>query len=191
MLTPSEQQIVRDAAHAQRAFWRLLSCVSDDPRHKLELLDYRVRVDAELRGDRPPAPAADHSTPIDEAVRLELEALAPAVRTRLVLRRAAHKLAVSCAPARLTLSYTAAARQQLRAVVTESATTSALTQHELSRAIGVSETTLYRHLRGETMSRERRDWYHRLERIVREGSLIHVIVRAIAPTEKRLTAGAR
>jgi hypothetical protein len=187
MLTLKEQRIIRRAARAQRAFWQLLAETSTDPRRKLAMFDYRVAVDAELRGERRRPPAYDLSTPLDEAVRLELDAIAPEIRTRLVLQRASKMLATSCGPTQLKLSYTAAARQQLRVVVREST----MTQRELAAAIGVSETTLFRHLRGETMSRERRDWYHRLERIVREGSLIHVIVRAITPErlQKGLIAG--
>lgn len=181
LLTNREERIIRRAARAERAYWQMLA-TSDDQRRRMAMMQRRMELDAELRGDTKPLPPADLSTSLEVAVNRELLALKPAVETQLILQRKARRLASSCGPTQLTLSATGEVRRKLRAMVHASQ----LSPREIASALGLADRTIERHMQvGHKMSRERRSWYDRLESIDVDGSMIHIVVRRVAPTRKR------
>lgn len=180
LLVPKEERIIRRAARAQHAFWQMVH-TSDDQRRRLAMMDRHNVLTNELQGKAPlPPRPPDLSQPLDVAVRHELVAITPAVRRQLVASRQTRRLAVDCGPAQIHLSVTASARRQLRAIVQASQ----LSIREIALALGVADRTLERHCAGETMSRERRDWYGRLLRIDVEDREVHIVTRRVGMTRK-------
>lgn len=179
LLLPKEERVIRRAARAQHAYWQMVHS-SDDQRRRLAMMDRHNAITAELQGRQPPARPPDLSEPLEAAVRHELVAITPAVRQQLIVSRQTRRLAVDCGPAQISLSVTASARRQLREIVQSSH----LSIREIALALGVATRTLERHCAGETMSRERRDWYRRLIRVEVNGPEVHVVTRRPPPTRK-------
>jgi hypothetical protein len=179
-LSDRELRTIRRAARAEHAYFAMLRG-SDDQRRRIAMMQYRVDVDAELRGDVSTAPVSDLSVPLEVAVERELVAMTPRVRMELVMRRQTRRLASDCGPVQLAVSANGSARRKLRMIRRQSQ----LCMREIAQALGIAERTLERHVGGEKINGERRQWYAQLESIDVEGDYYRILVRRCAPTRKR------
>lgn len=178
MLTPAEERIVTRAARAQHRYWQLVrSRGEDDSRRRQALMLRYIAVQNELqaaaRGPQVLEGPPDLSLTLEQAVRLELERIKPAVRFGVAARRDRRRLAVGCGPVQLARSHASSVRQHLRRIVFQSP----LSIREAAAAIGFSSSTLERHLAGDAIGQTRREWYHRLEAIETDGPFARLIVR--------------
>ncbi len=199
MLASHAEHIIRRAAAAERAYWQLVAGASDDPRYKLALIDRRIAVDRELRGEPKPqlAPLNFAAAPLELLVDRELEEIRPAVTARISFRRAAQRLARRCGPVQLELSYMARTRQKLRQLLEGSR----LNIREFADAIGVDDSTIERHLNGERPNRLRAQWYNRIREVYVDAQGVHLVMdpparirqhlRDVAKTRERALAKKR
>lgn len=183
MLTEREDRIIRRAARAQQAYFQLITARSDDARYRLALMDRRVDVDRELRGQPAHLDAGpvDCWISLDEATHREIKIRYPKIRAEVALERERRRLAVNCGRTQLELSFGARVRRKLRRVIWRSN----LSIREVAIALGLAPSTLERHLAGERPSCARRDWYDRVESIAVVDDRILISVRYTSPTFKR------
>lgn len=175
MVGSTQAEIIREAAAAQRRYLELIRDAGENPRYRLELIDCRVRADAELRGEFPPrlAPPIDMNLSVRENVDIQLEAMRPRLELEVIRRRATRRLG-GCGLAQLELSYVCRVRKHLRQLISSSG----LTQAEFASAIGVAARTLERWLAGVKISRERKLWIMRLESVtIGEAGRVIITVR--------------
>lgn len=166
-------QVVRNAAIAQRAYMQLVSAAAENPRFRLALIDARVMVDQELRGEpRRPPPPPNILEPIETAVDRELEQLRPDVEYRVARWRAVRRLA-GCGYVQLSLSYAAEMRRRLRRFIRDAD----LTIAEFAEIVGLDETTLHDHLGDGKILRTRASWYRRLMSIAVNKNTVVITLR--------------
>jgi hypothetical protein len=183
VLTPSEERIVRRAARAERAYWKLFKARADDARHRMALIDRRISIDRELRGElahQPPVEPVDTWVPLRVAVRREIARRYAGIESDVALERERRRLAVDCGYTQLSLSFTARVRRKLRRVIWSSG----LAIREVAEAMGVAPSTLERHLAGERPCAARCAWYDRVESIGIEQNHILILLRAGPPARK-------
>lgn len=177
---PDAERIIRAAATAARAYHELIQGAAENPRFRLALIDARVMVDQELRGETPfPPPAPNIMEPIGLAVDRELEAMRPDVEFRVASWRAVRRLA-GCGYVQLALSTAAEMRRRLRRFIKESE----LTIAEFAELVGIDETTIHDHLGGGKIPRSREIWYKRLMSIAVRRETITITLRRHARGSK-------
>jgi len=186
VLTPNDERIVRRAAKAQRAYFKLFDERRDDARYRLALIDRRIAIDAELRGEShsiiPIGEPVDTWIPLHVAVKREIARRYKLIETEVAMERERRRLAVDCGYTQLRLSFSARVRRRLREVIW----TSGLSIREVAEALGVACSTLERHLAGERPSAARCAWYDRVVSIgVEQETFISILVRRGPSTRKK------
>ncbi len=181
MIDPHLEHIIRTAATSQRAFWDLVRSAAENPPFRLQLIDRRVTIDAELQGRRVSLPPPNVFEPIAIAVDRELEALRPAMTIQVAQARALRRLS-GCGYVQLSLSTRAHMRRQLKRLITDSG----LTVQQFAQAIGVDQSTLYDHLAGTKIPAARRAWYRAIAKIIVRRDTVTLVVRRppAGPREK-------
>jgi hypothetical protein len=173
MISPDAERIIRDAAVAQRAFTQLIAAAAENPRFRLELIDQRVMIDQELRGESRQAPPAPNiMEPIGTAVDRELERMRPEAITRVIAWRASRRLG-GCGYVQLSLSYAAEMRRRLRRFIKDSS----LTIAEFAEISGQDETTVHDHLGAGKIPRTRAAWYRAILSIAVNNKTVVITLR--------------
>lgn len=172
MIPTDAEQIIRAAATSSRAFWQLVTSAAENPPFRLQLLDARVTIDAELRGETVTLPPPNILEPIATAVDRELEAMRPAMTIRVAQARAFRRLS-GCGYVQLSLSDRAHMRRELRRLIKDSG----LTAIEFARAIGITNRALSDHLNGKKIPASRRTWYRSIETILVRRRTITIVLK--------------
>lgn len=176
-----EEEVIRRAAVADRAFHDLVAGVADDAGRARAMCEFRARVARELDPKRPAeSKPVELWEPLDVAVDRELEARRPAITIEMANLRRRRRIASQCGPVQIQLSPRASLRAKLFALVRSSP----LSVRELANVFGIEEVTLHNHLRGKTIAQKRQSWYNMLEAVEVVDGLVYIVLR-YRPTRKR------
>jgi hypothetical protein len=183
-LSPKQERVIRRAARAERRYWNLVKRLDDDPAARRAVLESRVRINAELRGDRRTnQEPADLSEPLHVAVEREIGRQRPVIRQLVASRRAKRREGVTgCGLVQLALSRSAALRRHLWSVIRGGG----LLRWQLAEAIGVSEKTIDNAVNNpRELALPRRSWIARLESATLIDGYYCLVVRTGAPRHRR------